>query len=53
MKTTVLLSDIASFGAMNGGYAEFFSAPYPARAVFQVACLPKNAPVEIEAAAVI
>ena len=53
VKTTVLLSDIANFGAMNEVYAEFFSAPYPARAAFQVACLPKNALVEIEAIAVI
>lgn len=53
VKTTVLLSDIANFGAMNEVYAEFFSAPYPARAAFQVACLPKNALVEIEAVAVI
>ena len=52
VKTTVLLSDIANFGAMNGVYAEFFTAPYPARAAFQVAALPKAALVEIEAIAV-
>ena len=52
VKTTVLLSDIANFAAMNGVYAEFFSAPYPARAAFQVAALPKAALVEIEAVAV-
>ena len=50
-KTTVLLADIAEFGAMNEVYAEFFSAPYPARAAFQVAALPKGARVEIEAVA--
>lgn len=53
VKTTVLLANIADFAAMNAVYAEFFSAPYPARAAFQVACLPKNALVEIEAIAVI
>lgn len=52
VKTTVLLADIADFGAMNEVYGEFFSAPYPARAAFQVAALPKGAKVEIEAVAV-
>lgn len=52
VKTTVLLKDIADFAAMNAVYAEFFSEPYPARAAFQVACLPKNALVEIECIAV-
>ena len=51
-KTTVLLADIAEFAAMNEVYAEFFAAPYPSRAAFQVAALPKNARVEIEAIAV-
>ena len=45
--------DIADFGAMNEVYAEFFTEPYPARAAFQVAALPKGAKVEIEAVAVI
>ena len=52
VKTTVLLANIADFAAMNEVYAEFFSAPYPARAAFQVACLPKNALIEIECVAV-
>ena len=52
VKTTVLLADIADFAAMNAVYAEFFTAPFPARAAFQVACLPKNALVEIECGAV-
>lgn len=51
-KTTVLLADIAEFAAMNEVYAEFFTAPYPARAAFQVAALPKAARVEIECVAV-
>ena len=53
VKTTVLLADIADFAAMNSVYAEFFSAPYPARAAFQVAALPKAAKVEIEVVAVV
>ncbi|MDO4619129.1 MAG: RidA family protein [Lachnospiraceae bacterium] len=53
VKTTVLLKDIADFGAMNGVYAEFFEAPYPARAAFQVAAIPKDARVEIEVVAVV
>lgn len=53
VKTTVLLADIGDFAAMNAVYGEFFSAPYPARAAFQVGCLPKNARVEIECVAVI
>lgn len=52
VKTTVMLKDIADFTAMNEVYAEFFTAPYPARAAYQVAALPKDARVEIECVAV-
>ena len=52
VKSTVYLKDIADFAAMNGVYAEFFTEPYPARAAFQVAALPKDAKVEIEVVAV-
>ena len=52
VKTTVLLKDIADFAAMNKVYAEFFTEPYPARAAFQVAAIPKGALVESEAVAV-
>ena len=48
VKTTVLLADIADFGAMNEVYASFFNAPYPARSAFAVRDLPKGALVEIE-----
>ncbi len=51
VKVTVLLADIADFAAVNEVYAEFFSAPFPARSAFQVAALPKGAGVEIEAIA--
>ena len=53
VKTTVLLADIGDFAAMNEVYAQFFTEPYPARAAFQAAALPKGAGVEIEAVAVI
>lgn len=52
VKTTVLLTDLKDFGVMNQVYAAFFSAPYPARAAFQVSALPKGAKVEIECIAV-
>lgn len=52
VKTTVLLTDIGEFAAMNQVYAAFFQEPYPARAAFQVVNLPKGAKVEIEAVAV-
>lgn len=52
VKTTVLLKDMAEFGDMNQIYAEYFKEPYPARAAFQVAALPKGGRVEIEAVAV-
>jgi 2-iminobutanoate/2-iminopropanoate deaminase len=48
VKTTVLLADIADFGAMNEVYAEMFKAPFPARSAFAVRDLPKGARVEIE-----
>lgn len=50
-EVTVLLSDIADFAAMNEVYAEFFEAPYPSRAAFQVAALPAGAKVEIKVTA--
>lgn len=52
VKTTVLLANMSDFAAMNAVYAEFFSAPFPARAAFAVKDLPKAALVEIEAIAV-
>ena len=50
-KTTVLLKDIADFGAMNTVYAEFFPTDKPARMCYQVAALPMGALVEIDAIA--
>ena len=48
VKTTVLLTDIADFAAMNEVYTEFFTEPYPARSAFAVKSVPKGALVEIE-----
>ena len=48
MKTTVFLSDMYNFAAMNEVYAEFFSEPFPARSAIAVKTLPKNALVEVE-----
>lgn len=53
VKTTVLLKDINDFGAMNDVYATFFTGDCPARAAYQVAAIPKDALVEIEAIAVV
>ena len=52
VKTTVMLKNIGDFAAMNAVYAEFFTEPFPARAAYQVAALPKDALVEIECIAV-
>lgn len=52
VKTTVFLSDMNDFVAMNEVYAEFFSMPYPARSAVAVKTLPKNALVEIECIAI-
>ncbi len=51
VKTTVFLSDMNNFVAMNGVYETFFEKPYPARSAVEVARLPKDALVEIEAIA--
>lgn len=51
LRVSVLLADIGDFAAMNDVYAEFFSEPYPARAAYGVAGLPKGALVEIEVVA--
>ena len=52
VKTTVFLSDMANFGAMNEVYAEFFTQPFPARSAVAVKTLPKDALVEVECIAV-
>ena len=49
VKTTVYLADMNDFVAMNRVYATYFSDPAPARAAVQVARLPRDAQVEIDA----
>ncbi len=51
VKTTVFLVDMNDFAAMNAVYAGFFTANPPARSTVQVARLPRDARVEIEAIA--
>ena len=52
VKTTVFLSDMDNFAAMNEVYAEYFSQPFPARSAVAVKTLPKGALVEVECIAV-
>ena len=51
VKTTVFVKDLAEFGAMNEVYAKYFAAGAPARSTVEVARLPKDVKVEIEAIA--
>ncbi|RKV12978.1 RidA family protein [Helicobacter pylori] len=52
VKTTILLKSLDDFSVVNEIYGSYFTEPYPARATFQVAKLPKDALVEIEAIAI-
>ena len=52
VRTTVFLADLNDMAAMNQVYATYFSKPYPARATVQVARLPRDVRIEIEAIAV-
>ena len=51
VKTTVFLTNLADFAAMNAVYARHFVEPFPARSTIQVAALPRGAQVEIEVTA--
>lgn len=51
VKTTIYLTDLNDFQAVNEIYTEYFDEPYPARATVQVAALPRGALVEIDAIA--
>lgn len=53
VKTTVFLTDMADFQAVNAVYAETFASDAPARSCVAVAALPKGARVEVEAIAVL
>lgn len=52
IKTTVFIKDMNDFGAINEVYAAHFPAPYPARSCVEVARLPKDVLLEVEAIAV-
>lgn len=51
IKTTVFIKEMNDFAAINEVYAEFFPSPYPARSCVEVARLPKDVMLEIEAIA--
>lgn len=53
VKSNVYLQNMDDFSRMNAVYAEFFKAPYPARAAVQVARLPRDVKIEIEVVAVL
>lgn len=48
VKLTIMLIDLADFAKVNDIMASCFSTPYPARATYQVAGLPKAARIEVE-----
>lgn len=51
VKTTIFLTDLGDFAAVNEVYGSYFAGQYPARATIQVAALPRGSRVEIEAIA--
>jgi 2-iminobutanoate/2-iminopropanoate deaminase len=51
IKTTIFLTDLGDFAAVNEVYGSYFEGQYPARATIQVAALPRGSKVEIEAIA--
>jgi reactive intermediate/imine deaminase len=53
VKLTILLMDLADFAKVNEIMAGYFKQPYPARATYQVAGLPRGARIEIEAVLVL
>jgi reactive intermediate/imine deaminase len=53
VKLTILLTDLAEFAKVNEIMAAHFAAPYPARATYQVAALPRGAKIEVEAVLVL
>jgi reactive intermediate/imine deaminase len=53
VKLTILLTDLGEFAKVNEIMAAHFDAPYPARATYQVAALPRGAKIEVEAVLVV
>lgn len=52
VKTTVFLTDLGNFAAMNAVYPQYFTEPFPARSSIGVAALPRGSKVEIEVTAI-
>jgi 2-iminobutanoate/2-iminopropanoate deaminase len=52
VRTTIYLTDLGHFAAVNEVYGAYFQTPFPARATVQVAALPRGAQVEIDAVAI-
>lgn len=53
VRTTIFLADLADFATVNEIYATYFTPPFPARATVQVARLPRDVKIEIDAIAVL
>ena len=53
VKTTIFLTDMGDFGAVNEVYGEYFTEDPPARSCVQVAALPMGVPIEIEMIAIL
>lgn len=53
VKLTILMTDLGDFAKVNEIMGGYFAAPYPARATYQVAALPRGARLEVEATLVI
>ena len=53
VKLTILMADITEFAKVNEIMTTYFDAPYPARATYQVAALPRGARIEVEATLVL
>jgi reactive intermediate/imine deaminase len=53
VKLTILMTDLSEFAKVNEIMAAHFDAPYPARATYQVAALPRGARIEVEAVLVL
>ena len=53
VRTTIFLADMGDFAVVNETYATYFTPPFPARATVQVARLPRDVRVEIDAIAIV
>lgn len=49
LKLTIYLTNMSDFSTLNEVLAQYFAAPYPARAAVQVAALPRDAAIEVDA----